>query len=49
MVTVTALKEYLDLAERYGLSGESALKYANEQLDRAERAKTRQEEREKEE
>ena len=48
MVTVTGLKEYLDLAERYGLSGESALKYANEQLDRAERAKTRQEERDKE-
>ena len=49
MATLAGLKEYLDLAERYGLSGESALKYANEQLDRAERAKTRQEEREKEE
>ena len=41
MVTVTGLKEYLELAEKYGLSGESALKYANEQVDRAERAKAR--------
>ena len=46
MVTVTGLREYLELAEKYGLSGESALKYANEQIDRAERAKARQEERE---
>ena len=46
MATLAGLKDYLDLAEKYGLSGESALKYANEQMDRAELLKTKERERE---
>ena len=46
MATLAGLKEYLDLAVKHGLTGDSALKYASEQLDRADRVRIRQEERE---
>ena len=39
----------MEIAEKHGLRGEDALKFTNEQIDRAERVRTRQEEKEEKE
>ena len=49
MATLAGLQKYLEIAEKHGLRGEDALKFANEQIDRTERALTRQEEEEEKE
>ena len=49
MATLAGHEEYLEIAEKHGLRGEDALKFANEQIDRTERARTRQEEKEEKE
>ena len=46
MATATGLNDYLDLAEIHRLSGEAALKYAYEQMDRTEQVKAKERKRE---